>query len=144
MPRHVREQAAHRDASLTVVLKIPRAAQRVAAAVELRGLHLETERFAVFLLQAWLGIKGVDTRRAAVHVEENDALGLGGKMGLLGGQRAGTVGLRLTGQHRGQSHSAETIGTTRQHLPPRHRRLGKLTAMMHGENFNESRRGCNF
>ena len=47
--RHLGKQVAHRQARLAVLLELPRAGKRVAAAVELRGLHLQAERFAVFL-----------------------------------------------------------------------------------------------
>ena len=128
----MRKQVADRNARLPVMLELPRAGQCVAAAVELGGLHLQPERFAVFLLQARLGVEGIHARRAAVHVEENDALGLGLEVRLLGRQRAGAFGLRLIRQHRGQRQTAKAIGATRQHVPPCKWRLRKLTAMMHG------------
>ena len=102
MPGHVREEIADRNTRLTVMLKLPRTGERFAAAVELRGLHLQPERLA------------------AIHVQENDALGLGREMGLLGRKRVNRLALRLLRQKRGQRQSAKTIGAPRQHIPSRH------------------------
>ena len=45
------------------------------------------QRLAVVLRQHRLGIEGIDVRRAAVHEEEDDALGLAGKRRRFGRQR---------------------------------------------------------
>ena len=84
----VREQVADPLAALAVLLELPlrpddAALVLVAAAAE--GLHRGSScRPAV---QLRLVVEGVDVARAAVHEQEDDALGLGGEVRLLRGQR---------------------------------------------------------
>ena len=73
MPGHVREEIADRNTRLTVMLKLPRTGERFAAAVKLRGLHLQPERLAVLLREPGFGIEGIHRGRAAIHVQKNDA-----------------------------------------------------------------------
>ena len=87
MPGHVREEIADRNTRLTVMLKLPRTGERFAAAVKLRGLHLQPERLAVLLREPGFGIEGIHRGRAAIHVQKNDALCLGREVGLLGRER---------------------------------------------------------
>ena len=120
VPGHVREEIADRNTRLTVMLKLPRTGERFAAAVKLRGLHLQPERLTVLLREPGFGIEGIHRGWAAIHVQENDALGLGREMGLLGRKRVNRLALRFLRQKRGQRQSAKTIGAPRQHIPSRH------------------------
>lgn len=98
VPGHVWEQIADRNPRLTVMLKLPRTGECFAAAVELRSLHLQPERLAVLLRKPGFGIKGVHRGWAAIHVQKNDALGLGREVGLLGRERIHRLAPRLLRQ----------------------------------------------
>src|SRR5207245_2432589 len=56
----------------------------VLVAAPAESLHLD--RLAVHAFHGRLIVKSVDVARAAVHVEKDDALGLGREVRLLGGQ----------------------------------------------------------
>src|SRR5262249_36417127 len=85
--------------------------------------------------QARLGVEGVHLRRAAIHVEEEDALGLGLEVRLLGGQRV-LVARRLGGrgaltEEGGQGDGAEAVGAAQEHVTAG-QRGGLEAAAVHG------------
>ena len=79
----------------------------------------------VVLFQGRLGVEGVDLRGAAVHEQEDDALGLGAKSGALGASGL-SAALRggseetFAGEHRRQTQGAETAADFAQRLPAVH------------------------
>jgi hypothetical protein len=82
--RDVREQVAHPQSALAPLLELPRAAHPDPAGVALRLLRdgRGADRLALVLGQRRLGVERVDVRRAAVHEQEDDGLGLRGEVGL--------------------------------------------------------------
>ena len=77
---HVREQIADPRPALAVPAELPRRLHHLADVGELRRLQLAhrlVRVLAVELLQQRLVVEGIHLRRAAVHVEEDDALRLG-------------------------------------------------------------------
>jgi hypothetical protein len=81
----VREQTADGNPALAVLPELPRRFEQVARrAFGERERAFEGQRFAVVLNQPRLGVESIEMRWPAVHEQENDALGLGGKMRRLG------------------------------------------------------------
>ena len=114
----VGKQRADLGSTLTVLIEFPRACEEGAVVVELRrGDFEELGRIpAVVLGQQRFGIKRVDLRGPAVHIEENNALGFGRKM-VLAIQRSRFLQERFLGsralglrEHGTQGHSAEAVG----------------------------------
>ena len=76
----VREKFTHRDTALAILLERPRRLQHLADVVELRRSHLGLNRLPMLLGQSGLGIKRIDLRRPAIHIEEDDVIRFGGVM----------------------------------------------------------------
>src|SRR5262245_26377277 len=73
---HVREEVADRDAALAAWLELPqRLHQRADRAVGERERAFDGQRLAVIAREALFRIEGVNRRRAAVHEQEDHALG---------------------------------------------------------------------
>ena len=114
----VREQVADGQAALTVLLELPGRLQQVARAGELHPRFLAGKRLAVVPLQRRLGIKRVHLRRAAVHEQEDDPLGL--RLEVRRSHRQGSAvafiapGLRT--QQSPQRQQAEPVGGLPQHV----------------------------
>ena len=74
----VREKIAHPFSTLSIALEVPLGAHHaplVALAAAAEGLH--RDGLAVQGVELRLVVEGVDMARAAIHEEEDDALGLG-------------------------------------------------------------------
>ncbi len=84
----VGKEVAHLDARLAVRLELPlRCLEIELVRTALPLPVVDSQLFAMIGKQLGLGIERVDVRYAAGHVQENDILGFGRKMGLLGSQR---------------------------------------------------------
>ena len=83
----VRKKFTHLDAAPSVFLKLERRLKRRAGAA-FGGEIINRQWFAVELGEDRLGIKRVHVRRTAVGKDVDDALGLGGKMRSMRGERA--------------------------------------------------------
>ena len=103
--------------------------ENVAHIVELRGRRLHLDRLTVFPGQSRLGIERVELRRAAIHEQEDDILGLGREVRQTDVGGCCAAGPALLGQHAGQGDSAKPVGAAAQHLPASHRFRKKLAAM---------------
>src|SRR5262249_29284674 len=99
--RQVREEVADWQATLAVLLELPRAGEDLADVVELRRLdfHQLAGVAAVVLIQHRLGVERVDLRRPPVHVEEDYVLGLRREVGRarLEGRPDGPAGFKRRG-----------------------------------------------
>ena len=70
----------------------------------------------MFLDQSRLGVEGIDLRRPAVHVEEDDALRLGGIVRFFGSERVDVIRRAgLLTEHGRERDSAKPIGDAEQH-----------------------------
>ena len=97
--RQVGEEVADPLAALAVLLELPlrpddAALVLLAAAAE----GLDGDGLAVEVVELRLVVEGVDVRRAAVHEEEDDALGLGRQRRRLRRERVGELVVRLGGR----------------------------------------------
>ncbi len=99
--RHVREEFAHRQPALAVLLEPPRRLQQFARLRKLHPRLLERIRFSVVALEQRLRIEGVHVARPAFHEEEHDALRPRRKVRRLWRQRIGHRGLRLLASEHG-------------------------------------------
>ncbi len=73
----IRKQVAHCNPALPILLVRPLRFQQAADAVFSKGESaLEWDRLAIVFLKARLGVERVDAGGSAVHVKEDDALGL--------------------------------------------------------------------
>ena len=83
----VRKELADLDAALAVLLELERRREgRAGLALGAAGCRVGSALPAYFC-QRRLGIERIDVRRAAVHEQVDDALGLGGKLRRLGQER---------------------------------------------------------
>ena len=92
MSGQVREKLADRDAALAVLLEFERRAQQVAGLARNDARLGERQGLAVVAIEERLVIEGVDLRGAAMHEQEDDALGPRGKMRRARGQRISWIG----------------------------------------------------
>ena len=115
------QEFAHFNTRLTVSGKFPRRREQVPGLGAFEFGFLKGERLAVVLNQARLGVEEVHMRRAARHVEKNDALGARrmmrrsngvGSLGAIG--FPGTGKKRFGGQQIGQREKAEGAARTDQ------------------------------
>lgn len=111
VPSDLREQAADFDPALTVLGKLPRGPHHRPIVVELSGSYLkELGGIATMILREQrLGIEGIDLGHSAIHVEEDDAAGLGSKMrrgARIGSERAAAL---LVGEQRHQRDGPEAV-----------------------------------
>src|SRR4029077_19909321 len=102
------------DAALAVMLERERRFhQRRRAAAIARGAELLGQRLAVIAGERGFRIEGIDVRRAAVHEQENDALGerreVRGprRQWIRGGGRRGRTEKSRVSKHAGTSQRAE-------------------------------------
>lgn len=127
----VRKEAADRNAALAVLREFPRAAEGVAVVVELGGLHGRGEGLAMIGLQAWLRIKTVHLRNAAIHVEKDDVLGAGGELGQTRGQGAGVRAESAIAEQGRERNGPKTGGALPQHVAPAQRAGLNLSTIGH-------------
>ncbi len=101
--------------------------------VELGRLDAHADGLAVLAGQARLGVEGIDLAGAAVHVEEDDALGPGGEMRPAGRVRVGGgLGLRAGAvvEEGGEGDGAEAVGAAQEHGAAGEER--EVAAAVHG------------
>jgi hypothetical protein len=107
--RNVGKQFTDLDATLAVLLELPRRLEQIARGGELDTRLGKRQVLAVALLQFRLRVEGVDLRGAPLHEQENDALGPRGEVRILGGEGLGGLSRRLFArQHRGQGQVTES------------------------------------
>jgi hypothetical protein len=113
-------------------LEVPlRLHQRPGGVVVERQRPLDRQRLAVVRVEARLGVERVDARRAAVHEQEDHALGLRREVRRARPHchrilRRGTPVVR---EQAGQAEHAEAAGGIAQQRPPRH---GLVFSARHG------------
>src|ERR1041384_8089462 len=106
----MREQSAHRNPALSVVLVFPkRFHQRTRFCIGKRQRPFDGERLSVIAVQTLFGIEAVDMRNASVHEKENDAFGFGRKVRCLGRKRIGN-GVVTGRQEVRESQESESTG----------------------------------
>lgn len=86
----IRQQVGHPLAGLAVLAELPtRFHDPPLVAAPLAAVRFDFDGLVIAADQCRFVIEHVDMARPTVHVEKDDALGLGGKMGRLRRQRAG-------------------------------------------------------
>ena len=83
----MREQFAHRNPALAVLLELPRRLEQVVRRRELNARLIERQRFAIVPIEQRLGVERIDLRRAALHEHEDHPLRPCRKVRLLRQQR---------------------------------------------------------
>ena len=145
----VREQVAHPRAALAVLAEVPLGAHHaalVAVAAAALGLHLDG--LPVVLVELGLVVEGVHVARAAVHEQEDHALGLARELRRLRHQRVrhGRLAVERHGllrqeavlhQHAGERHAGERAARLPEELAARlpaegvARRVGMGVVVVH-------------
>ena len=90
----MRKQIADGDATFAVLAKLPGRFQNLADIGKLSRFKLSdhlVRRPTIVLVEHLLGVKRVDLRWPAIHIQEDDILGLGGKMSRSGRKRTGVA-----------------------------------------------------
>ena len=86
----MREQVAHFNTALAVMLKFPRALEQVPSRTRHDSWHLTSKWLPMIPSQQWLGIKGVNLTRTTMQKHKNNSLGTCRKLWSLGRQRIQT------------------------------------------------------
>lgn len=136
----MREKVAHPGTGFAVLLEGPGGLHDLADVVELGRLEFAdglARVLSVVFFQEGFVVEGVDVGRSAIHVEEDDVLGLGSVVGLLWGERIawGVVGSLTVGaiaHEGGKGDGPESAGGLVEHLAAGDRR-GAEVMTMHGD-----------
>ena len=125
----VRKQIADRNSAFSVLVKFPKAAERLSFVVELRGFRFHGERLTVFFGQPWLWVEGINLADASIHVQKNDAASLRAEVRFFRSQRVpGFGGFKLVKQT-GQCNGPKPQGSGLQRGPASHRSWSESSAM---------------